>query len=178
MKFNHKKTMKRHIYLYTLLLAAALLLLSSCTNHPDVPSSSKDAKSLPAIFPDYCNVTVPYNIAPLNFMLPADEYDECVARLTTSDGQQQTYGKGVKQKVIKEYRKAGYQRFTMKYDRDTDELKCVIDGKRFTDIATLAKNDGMTLEEFKDWFFGQGMSRDIYSGIIIHFTDFRYNSEQ
>ena len=77
----------------------------------------------------------------------------------------------------KEYRKAGYQRFTMKYDRDTDELKCVIDGKRFTDIAALAKNDGMTLEEFKDWFFGQGMSRSVYSGIIIHFTDFRYNGE-
>lgn len=87
------------------------------------------------------------------------------------------YGKGVKQKVIKEYRKAGYQRFTMKYDRDTDELKCVIDGKRFTDIAALARNDGMTLEEFKDWFFGQGMSRSVYSGIIIHFTDFRYNGE-
>lgn len=87
------------------------------------------------------------------------------------------YGKGVKQKVIKEYSQAGYQRFTMKYDRDTDELKCVIDGKRFTDIATLAKNDGMTLEEFKDWFFGQGLSRGVFSGIIIHFTDFRYNNE-
>ena len=74
------------------------------------------------------------------------------------------YGRGVKQKVIKEYCKAG--------------LKCVIDGKRFTDIATLARNDGMTLEEFKDWFFGQGMNRGVYSGIIIHFTDFRYNGEQ
>ena len=99
MKFNHKKTMKRHIYPYTFLLAAALLLLSSCTNHPDVPSSSKDVKSLPAIFPDYCNVTVPCNIAPLNFMLPAGEFEECVARLTTPDGQQQTYGDGVKVQI-------------------------------------------------------------------------------
>ena len=99
MKYNHKKTMKRHIYPYTLLLAVALVLLSSCTNHPDVPSSSKDAGCLPAIFPDYCNVTVPYNIAPLNFMLPAGEYEECVARLTTPDGQQQTYGDGVKVQI-------------------------------------------------------------------------------
>ena len=81
------------------LLAVAILLISSCINHPDVPSSSKEVKSLPAIFPDYCNVTVPYNIAPLNFMLPADEYEACVARITMSDGQQQTYGKGVKVQI-------------------------------------------------------------------------------
>jgi Tol biopolymer transport system component len=64
-------------------------------NHPDVPTSFKEAKSLPAIFPDYCNVTVPCNIAPLNFMLPADQYEECVARFTMADGEQQTYGNGV-----------------------------------------------------------------------------------
>ena len=99
MKFNHKKTMKRYIYPYFQLLAVAMLLLSSCVNHPDMPSSSRDAKSLPAIFPDYCDVTIPCNIAPLNFMLPADEYEECVARLTTPDGKQQTYGKGVKVQI-------------------------------------------------------------------------------
>ena len=82
-----------------LLWAVALLLVSSCGNHPDVPSSSKEAKSQPAIFPDYCDVTVPYNIAPLNFMLPADQYEACVARLTTPDGQQLTYGKGVKVQI-------------------------------------------------------------------------------
>ena len=91
--------MKREIHLYTLLLAAAIWLLSSCAGHPDVPASSKAAKCLPAIFPDYCNVTVPYNIAPLNFMLPADEYEACVARLTMPDGKQQTYGDGVKVQI-------------------------------------------------------------------------------
>ena len=91
--------MKRYIYPCFQLLAVAVLLLSSCAGHPDVPSSSKEAKCLPAIFPDYCNVTVPYNIAPLNFMLPIDLYEECVARLTTPDGEQQTYGKGVKVQI-------------------------------------------------------------------------------
>ena len=95
-----KKTMKREIYPYFQLLAVAMmLLLSSCGNHPEVPSSSKEVKSLPAIFPDYCNVTVPYNIAPLNFMLPTDQYEACVARLTSPDGQQQTYGCGVKVQI-------------------------------------------------------------------------------
>ena len=89
--------MKR--YIYPCLIGVLLLLSSSCTNHPDVPSSPKEAKCLPAIFPDYCNVTVPCNIAPLNFMLPVDEYDECVARLTMPDGQQQTYGSGVKVQI-------------------------------------------------------------------------------
>lgn len=91
--------MKRYIHSYTLLIAAAIWLLSSCANHPDVPSSPKEAKRLPAIFPDYCNVTIPCNIAPLNFMLPTDEYEACVARFTTPDGQQQTYGHGVKVQI-------------------------------------------------------------------------------
>ena len=82
-----------------MLLAVACLILTSCAGHPDVPSSSKEAKSLPAIFPDYCNVTVPYNIAPLNFMLPADEFNACVARISTPDGQQETYGDGLKVQI-------------------------------------------------------------------------------
>ena len=80
-------------------LAAVVLLLSSCASHPDVPALSKEAKCLPAIFPDYCNVTVPCNIAPLNFMLPAYEYEASVARFTTPDGRQQTYGSGVKVQI-------------------------------------------------------------------------------
>ena len=91
--------MKRNIYTYALLWVAALMMLASCANHPGVPSSSRDAKSLPGIFPDYCNVTIPCNIAPLNFMLPKGQYDECVARITTSDGKQQTYGDGVKVQI-------------------------------------------------------------------------------
>ena len=90
--------MKSYIHFYIVFLAVAVLM-SSCASHPDVPSASKEAKSLPAIFPDYCNVTVPYNIAPLNFMLPADEYEECVARVSTPDGNKQTYGNGVKVQI-------------------------------------------------------------------------------
>ena len=94
--------MKRYIRLYIVLSVAVLLLLPSCTSHPDVPSLSKEAKCLPAIYPDYCNVTVPCNIAPLNFMLPADQYEACVARFTTPDGKQQTFGDGVKVQIPEE----------------------------------------------------------------------------
>ena len=88
--------MNRHILSCCKILAAALLLLSSCVGHPDVPAESKKTNSLPDIYPDYCDVTIPCNIAPLNFMLPEGEYDKCVARITTPDGKQQTYGDGVK----------------------------------------------------------------------------------
>ena len=91
--------MKRNILSNLQILAVGLLLLSSCSNHPDTPSISKETKCLPPIYPDYCDVTVPYNIAPLNFMLSADEYSECVARLTTPEGKQQTYGSGVKVQI-------------------------------------------------------------------------------
>ena len=94
--------MRRNILSFYLILTVGILLLSSCVSHPDVPSSSKEAKCLPAIYPDYCNVTIPCNIAPLNFMLPADEYEACVARLTTPDGKQQTYGSGLKVQIPEE----------------------------------------------------------------------------
>ena len=94
--------MKRYFHFYIVLSVAVLLLLSSCASHPDVPSSAKEAKCLPAIYPDYCNVTVPCNIAPLNFMLPADQYEACVARFTTPDGKLQTYGDGVKVQIPEE----------------------------------------------------------------------------
>ena len=91
--------MKRYIYSYIMLLAAAVLLMSSCAKHPSVPSVFSESSVPPPIFPDYCNVTVPCNIAPLNFMLPADQYEACVARITTPDGRQQTYGNGVKVQI-------------------------------------------------------------------------------
>lgn len=91
--------MNRFIHKSIHIMSVAALLLASCVSHPDVPSTSKDAQNLPAIFPDYCDVTVPCNIAPLNFMLPAGEYDACVARFSTPDGVQQTYGRGVKVQI-------------------------------------------------------------------------------
>lgn len=91
--------MKRNNPFSNLLLAALLLFMASCTHHPAVPAISQANPSFPNIYPDYCNVTIPYNIAPCNFMLPTDEYDECVARFTLPDGRQQTYGKGVKVQI-------------------------------------------------------------------------------
>lgn len=70
----------------------------------------------------------------------------------------------------------GYQRISMTYDGDTGEIKAVIDGKRYTDIEQLARNNGLSVQDFKDFIFGACKSngKQLFQGIIIHFTPYRY----
>lgn len=69
--------MKRFIiYIYSLLL----IVLAACT--PSVPSEYDKTDSLPVIYPDYSDVTVPCNIAPLTFRIENDA-DEFVTRFSS-----------------------------------------------------------------------------------------------
>lgn len=70
----------RHIHLFISLITLALL---SC-GHPSVPQNARQVGSMPAIYPDYTEVTVPSNICPMNFMA-ADGAEEIVARLTAGE---------------------------------------------------------------------------------------------
>ena len=58
--------MMRHSLLL-IVLQTALLLLAACT--PSVPDNAREEQSQPNIFPDYTDVTIPANIAPLRFAL-------------------------------------------------------------------------------------------------------------
>ena len=62
-----------------------VLLLAACGN--GVPTEYQKSNQLPAIYPDYCGVTVPYNIAPLNFMADGKSAVPMVARFTTAHQQ-------------------------------------------------------------------------------------------
>lgn len=65
-----------------LLLTLAAFVFAACGNKiPDVFSESDD---LPNIYPDYANVTVPLNIAPLTFQIDG-KADNVVARLKAGD---------------------------------------------------------------------------------------------
>lgn len=57
-----------------LVFGAALLAMASCSA-PRVPADYMNSPRLPQVYPDYINVTVPVNIAPLSMELrqPADE---------------------------------------------------------------------------------------------------------
>lgn len=56
-----------------------LLILSACTRHPSLPTTYTETDATPAIWPDYKDVTVPPNIAPLNFVL--DSVESVVAQI-------------------------------------------------------------------------------------------------
>ena len=57
--------MKRLLYF----LFNIAVLLTACTPTPEDVHQSNE---LPPVYPDYCDVTIPENIAPLNFLLRAD----------------------------------------------------------------------------------------------------------
>jgi hypothetical protein len=51
---------------------------------PSVPDAFTDSKNLPKIYPDYTDVTIPINIAPLTFELD-EKADEMIARYSAGD---------------------------------------------------------------------------------------------
>ena len=60
-----------------------ILLLVSC-NRVSVPTQYEESASLPKIYPDYTEVTIPVNIAPLTFELD-EAADDMVARYAAGD---------------------------------------------------------------------------------------------
>ncbi len=67
-------------------VALSLMLFVSCGYSPSVPDVFSKSNEYPDIYPDYRNVTIPYNIAPLNFALNGD-YENCVARFSYPNGE-------------------------------------------------------------------------------------------
>ena len=55
--------------IFTYLLPLTFYLMISCT---PTPENVQKKNELPPIYPDYCDVTIPENIAPLNFLLRAN----------------------------------------------------------------------------------------------------------
>lgn len=71
----------------------------------------------------------------------------------------------------------GVQRIDIHYHADNDTITATIDGREWidADCATIAQNDGLSVQDFKEWFFGREPKEDkVFTGVIIHFTNFRY----
>ena len=58
-------------------MIALLLLICACSQQ--LPSDFKQSDKVPQIYPDYVDVTVPVNIAPLSFEM-YDQWDEMAVR--------------------------------------------------------------------------------------------------
>lgn len=52
-------------------------------------------------------------------------------------------------------------------------LEAYVDGKQ-VDITSLARNDGLSREDFEAWFAPHFKKSNVFEGAIIHFTHFRY----
>lgn len=70
------------------------------------------------------------------------------------------------------------ERIAMKYSADNDSISVCIENRYLSadEIEQLAKNDGTTVDDFKDWFFAKQRNKKdaTYNGVIVHFTNFRY----
>ena len=70
--------------LFKYILFVGLLVCVSCSQTPKVPDSYVPVEATPTIYPDYVNVTVPCNIAPLTFRI-GEQCSDAVIRLTAGD---------------------------------------------------------------------------------------------
>lgn len=52
---------------YSILVCGVMALMTACT--PSEPKQSTETGTMPQIYPDYTNVTIPVNIAPMNFKI-------------------------------------------------------------------------------------------------------------
>lgn len=86
--------MKTRILKFFSLALSAMLL--SCG--PAVPDKFGELRTLPSIYPDYTDVTIPCNIAPLTFDITT-EADDYVTRLSAGDAALVIGGKSVKPSI-------------------------------------------------------------------------------
>ena len=68
----------------TFLLIALVALLAACSN--GIPSNYRESSSLPYIYPDYTDVTIPVNMAPLTF--ETDGVDKEIVARFSAGGQE------------------------------------------------------------------------------------------
>ena len=76
-----------------ILIPLLAFILASCGGVRE-PETYTSLTSLPRIYPDYTDTTIPGNIAPLNFMLPDKEDKECIVTLTSGRGSIAVEGRG------------------------------------------------------------------------------------
>lgn len=70
-------------------LILTLALLTGCGS--STPDTFTQVEQTVTIYPDYTDITVPSNIAPLNFMINEPEASDCVVSITDSKGESYTF---------------------------------------------------------------------------------------
>ena len=81
------------------ILAVSLLLLGSCKREAAVPADSTPTQEAVHIYPDYRDIVIPPNIAPLNFQIKSAG-TEFVAQISGREGKNLLAGAGADGKVM------------------------------------------------------------------------------
>jgi hypothetical protein len=76
------------------------------------------------------------------------------------------------QNELRQVYNIGLQKIVMTYDSNDDVPQVWIDGKKIP-IQEVCKNDGLDLNDFIEWFFGNS-KLNTFDGVCIQFTNFRY----
>lgn len=76
------------------------------------------------------------------------------------------------QREFARFERVGLQHITMTYNMDDAVPQVWIDNKKIP-IEVVAANDGLSVSDFVEWFFGSSKS-NVFEGVVIHFTNFRY----
>ena len=74
------------------------------------------------------------------------------------------------QREFARYDNIGLQKIEMSYGSDDSVPQCWIGGKKVP-VEEVAAHDGLSLEDFTEWFFHD---TNTFEGVVIQFTDFRY----
>ena len=74
------------------------------------------------------------------------------------------------QREFARFEEIGLQHITMTYGSSDAVPQIWIDDKKVP-IEVVAKNDGLSVEDFISWFFAKD---NVFEGVVIHFTGFRY----
>lgn len=140
----HKRAIPYYIYIC---YVCVLMVFASCNSHPTIPETYSETDSQPAIYPDYTNVTIPYNIAPLNFMV--ENAEECVAYIKWNGGSA-TYGKGNKVQI------------------PTDQWKAMMDASKGNDLSV-----ELYTRQQEEWFKHQGFFIHVAQEEIDPYVSYR-----
>lgn len=87
-----KKILKKAVVFYLL-----SVVCFACSKHPSLPSNYTQVEAKPSIWPDYKDVTVPPNIAPLNFLV--DSVDDVIAEFKIQNSKFNYGGKANKVQI-------------------------------------------------------------------------------
>lgn len=95
------------------------------------------------------------------------------ACLSIREWEGKPYGKGSRQvEIARLTREDGIGLQQLRFTVDVDNKRvAIIDGISLPSLRVLADNDGLTLEDWNEWFRGYNLSNSL---AVIHFTKYRY----